>query len=84
MNRLYEIAQLSFEDERSKCLKYSKQIEGELAKAKNQSQTRNESQTISDQEQNIDGQLSKSKPLVTEIMEFFYNKEREASTERSL
>jgi hypothetical protein len=28
--------------------------------------------------------LSKSKPLVTEIMEFFYHKEKESSNEQSI
>jgi hypothetical protein len=39
---------------------------------------------LTDEEQNIDAQLSMSKPLVTEIMEFFYNKERESSNEESM
>jgi len=39
---------------------------------------------LSDEEQNIDAQLSMSKPLVTEIMEFFYNKDRESCNEESL
>ena len=42
------------------------------------------SKSLADEEQNIDQQLSMSKPLVTEIMEFFYNKERESSNEQSL
>ena len=33
---------------------------------------------------NIDAQLAMSKPLVTEIMEFFYNKEKESSNEKSM
>ena len=84
MNRLHEIAQLSYEDEFSRCLKLAIQLKVELAISKNKNETRNQSQSISDQEQNIDSQLSMSKPLVTEIMEFFYNKEKESSNEKSL
>ena len=56
----------------------------ELDKQKKQSVARHKSQTLNEEEQNIDGQLSMSKPLVTEIMEFFYKKEQESSNEQSL
>lgn len=39
---------------------------------------------LAEEEQNIDAQLSMSKPLVTEIIEFFYNKDRESRNEESL
>jgi hypothetical protein len=59
-------------------------MEQEVARSRQQSETRNNSQVLTDEEQNIDAQLSMSKPLVTEIMEFFYNKEKESSNEESL
>ena len=65
---------MSFEDESSKCLRLKNKMELEIYRARQQSETRNNSQVLSDEEQNIDAQLSMSKPLVTEIMEFFYNK----------
>ena len=84
MKRQHEIYQMSLEDERSKCLKLKTKMEQEVGRARQQSETRNNSQVLSDEEQNIDAQLSMSKPLVTEIMEFFYNKDRESCNEESL
>ena len=55
MDRQYEIAQLSYEDERSKSLKLSKQMKYELDKQKKQSVARHKSQTLNEEEQNIDG-----------------------------
>ena len=81
MLRRHEIYQMSFEDERSKCMKLEAKMKIEEADTQNWTESRNQSESLSDQEKNIDKQLSMSKPLVTEIMEFLYNKQRETSNE---
>lgn len=84
MKRLHEIAQMSYEEELSKCFKLKLKLEQEVARSKEQQEMRNKSQSLTNQENKIDKQLSMSNPLLTDIMEFFYQKEKTAATEESL
>ena len=72
---------MTYEDERSQCLKYHNKTLEEIQRASVCSDNRYISHDQQTKEQNIDEQLKMSKPLVTEIMEFFYNKEKESKYE---
>merc|ERR1712034_195156 len=74
MKRLHEISQMAYEEELSKCYKLKLQLEQEVARSKEQQEMRNKSQSLTNQENKIDKQLSMSNPLLTDIMEFFYQK----------
>ena len=54
MKRQYEIYQMAYEDERSKCMKLKAKMENEIVRSRQQSETRNNSQVLSEEEQNID------------------------------
>ena len=72
------------EDEISKVSRLEAKYDREIYKARYQTEHRSQSQVLSSEEENIDSQLALSKPLVTEIMEFFYSKERDSSNAQSL
>jgi len=84
MLRQHAIAQMSFEDQRSHALRLHHTKLQELDRARLCSNNRNQSHSQQTKERNTDENLSMSKPLVTEIMEFFYNKEKESKYEQSL
>eukprot|EP00347_Sterkiella_histriomuscorum_P001216 403372882 len=74
----YESAQMRLEDQQSKYWRVKVQQDKEMVKNQSYIKFKDESMLIQEEENQIDGQLAMSKPLVTEIMEYFNAKENES------
>lgn len=81
LTRQCEAALMQLEDERSHCLRLVARIKDKETRGKDGQFYAFQSHRKLENEKRIDTQLSQSKPLVTEIMEFFNKRETASRNE---